>query len=35
MFFGVRGSIAGGQMKASRSATCCGTYWDMWKIVAS
>ena len=34
-FFGVNGSIAGGQMIAWRSATFFGTYCFMWKIVAS
>ena len=35
MFFGVSGSIAGGQMKASCSATSSGTYSLRWKIAAS
>ena len=35
MFFGVSGSIAGGQITACLSATWRGTYSDMWKIAAS
>jgi hypothetical protein len=34
MFFGVSGSIAGGQMKARRPAVR-GTYSGMWKTAAS
>jgi hypothetical protein len=35
MFFGVSGSIAGGQMIACLSATFLGTNCCMWKIAAS
>jgi hypothetical protein len=35
MFFGVSGSIAGGQMNAGGIPSARGTYSCMWKIAAS
>ena len=35
MFFGVNGSIAGGQMKVSGRPSVWGTYSRRWKIAAS
>ena len=35
MFFGVSGSIAGGQMKARGRPAVRGTYSGMWKTAAS
>jgi hypothetical protein len=35
MFFGVSGSIAGGQMYAPGSPSWCGTYVSRWKTIES